>query len=173
MGRHFEHLEDGLKLVLFDSVDELRQELGQPTTRGLFDIESNTIFATPSTVAHEIGHYKDHLSGKMIDWSKLQDKQSQRSARIRNELVAVIYAWKKDPRVNNLHDWEKELLDLVYYELSQDSYDFDSLKFYEIQELADRLSSEDYEKRQRLEFLLCHYLEAFEPPKAYKKCGRS
>lgn len=154
---------DEPEIYLFESAKELSEYLGHACTHGMYDPQANRIYATWSSLPHEIAHYKDFQSGKM--------KSEEISDRLRNELVAVLYSWQKQSNPNNFLQHEKEFLEAFYYLLETDGLKldrpFEELSFKQIQSIADQLASHENPLVEKLVHLFGHYLDQAEVKTTY------
>jgi len=155
---------DAPQITLFDDQNELCQELGAVGSHGYFDPATNTIYATPQSLPHEIAHFKDFKSGRMLRPEEITDPEGRDRARIRNEIVAVLYAWKKNADVRILLKHEKLFLDWFHYVLEKGQIPFEdnfkSWRFQLIQDCSDWLVSADNTDFLRLAGFFHHYLES-------------
>lgn len=162
------------EIWLFESPAELRECLGHASSYGAYFPEENRIYALESSLAHEVAHFKDHKSGRMKNPRELPDPKSRRKARLRNEIVAILYSWQKTAQVENLKAHEKSFLEWFYFllenkKLTLPKDEFENLHFSELQEIAERLVTESSEWSIQLEVFFEHYLrlESTDPyPKA-------
>lgn len=150
-------------VYLYDTVEELRQELGYPFVSGLFDDEANVIHATRESLAHEIAHFKDKKSGRYLNWQELKSPEERRRAQIRNELVAILYSWKKMAEPQFFHAFEQEILELFYYQIDQGflperAGQLSDLTFSDIQDFAELWLQNSSANLAKLESCLSHYL---------------
>lgn len=149
---------DQPEIYLYESIEELRGALGYPHVHGLYEPSKNRIHATPISLAHELAHFKDHLSGNFKDPKNYQgEKRIQ--AHIRNESVAILFAWLKQAQLKNFLDYEKEFLDLAYYAANtlNPPKDINGFKFDEIQSFIDWLCLTEHSWYQRLRKIFEHY----------------
>lgn len=149
---------DQPEIYLYESIEELRNALGYPHVHGIYEPSKNRIHATPISLAHELAHFKDHLSGNFKDPENYQgEKRIQ--AHIRNEAVAVLFAWLKQAQPKNFLDYEKEFLDLAYYAANtlNPPKDINCFKFSEIQSFIDWLCLAEHSWHQRLRKIFEHY----------------
>lgn len=160
---------------LYDKASDLQAHWGYPAVNGFFDLATNTIHATRDSLAHEIAHFKDIQSGRFVDWQKTSlSLCDQTSAQIRNEVVAIVYAWRKNAEPEKFSKFEKELLELIYHILDTEHFPYDnrdlaSLKFSEIQDLADWISKPERGFRPKLEQIFGHYIQIGKTSQAYGK----
>lgn len=147
------------EIYVFDSQEELQAYLGYPQVHGLYDSKQNKIYATWDSLAHEIAHYKDQRSGRFRN-PDIYQKNEKTFAHIRNEAVAILYAWQKSANPDQYLSFEKEFLEIVYFALENEAHSFGELKtlrFSELQDLADWLCQEHHIWAGRLKHLFSHY----------------
>ena len=146
------------EIYLYESIEELRSVLGYPHVHGLYEPSKNRIHATPISLAHELAHFKDHLSGDFKDPENYQGEE-RIQAHIRNEAVAILYAWLKQAQTKNFLDYEKEFLDLAYFASSSltPPKDINLFKFSDIQKFIDWLCSPEHSWYPRLRKIFEHY----------------
>jgi hypothetical protein len=148
------HNGDEPEIRLFPTIADLRTHLGHAYTHGMYDPKTNTIYATWHSLPHELGHYKDFISGKMS-----YDPDGQ----LRNELLAVLFAWQKHPDLHSFLSHEKEFLEAFYYMLEREiikfEKEFQKAAFSEIQEIANDLSKPEHPLYKKTKNLFKHYLE--------------
>lgn len=175
MGRTIIHGQgDEPDIFLFDEVTELQKELGYPRVEGLYEAQKNVIYATRESLAHEIAHYKDLKSGRYIDWQSLSRTQDRQTAQIRNELVAILYAWKKSGKTRDFKDFEKEVIEFFYFQIEQSRIgphfeNLDEVSFSQIQDIAEEFAQPDFPGRDRLKQLLEHYIQLSESVMKYSR----
>ncbi|PIR23706.1 MAG: hypothetical protein COV44_01390 [Deltaproteobacteria bacterium CG11_big_fil_rev_8_21_14_0_20_45_16] len=158
---------DEPEIILFSSLSELTSYLGYPCTHGLFDAKQNKIYATKQSLAHEIAHFKDFKSRRMKSIGAMKTEEDKISAVLRNEMVAILYAWSRKPEPQDFLKHEKELLEAFYY--CKDNQIIEGLKkeledmsFKEIQALAETLSSPNFELYPKFKTLFHHYMDTAE-----------
>ena len=146
------------EIYLYESIEELRSVLGYPHVHGLYEPSKNRIHATPISLAHELAHFKDHLSGDFKDPENYQGEE-RIQAHIRNEAVAILYAWLKQAQTKNFLDYEKEFLYLAYFASSSltPPKDINLFKFSDIQKFIDWLCSPEHSWYPRLRKIFEHY----------------
>lgn len=144
------------EILLFENLEELQKELGHSVTHGLYDSQTNRIYATTASVAHELGHYKDRKSGRMILVNQNLSEDDREYAILRNELVAILYSWHKQAVVENFLPHEREVLELIFF--YHPDFDFSHIQFSEIQDLAEELLKTNSKAFGRLKHLFKHYL---------------
>jgi hypothetical protein len=152
-------------IKLYHDLDELQRETGQTVFHGIFDANKNMILATIDSVAHEIGHYKDFRSGKLINILEISDPMERVSARIRNEMVAIIFASSRAGDGGTSLEYEINFLSWLDYQRSHEKKfgphfdkEISSLKLNEIQELSDWLSAPTQSWFERLQIIFKSYL---------------
>ncbi|MBN8554192.1 MAG: hypothetical protein J0L93_02010 [Deltaproteobacteria bacterium] len=152
-------------IKLFQSLKELQTHTGETTFHGIFDANQNMILATIDSVAHEIGHYKDFRSGKLKNVSDIQDAQLRISARMRNEIVAILFASSRAGDGGTSIDYEIDFISWLDFQRSREknfgpssSKKLSDLKFNEIQELADWLSIPTQIWFKKLQLIFKNYL---------------
>jgi hypothetical protein len=150
------------EIYLFEDVVELQRELGFSGTHGAFDPAHKIIYATPQSLAHELAHYKDHLSGGYRSPHLLSQSDAKDRARLRNEIVAVLFSWQKMASPEFLLAHEKEFLTWFHFQLDKNKLsppkDFKEWKFKEIQNSAEDLTAENSEHWNKLKVIFAHYL---------------
>ncbi len=159
---------DEPRMRLFESLDELAGETGQNVSHGYFDATQNMIVATLDSCAHEVGHYRDWKSGRMA-FIKPEDSALIRAQkRMRNEIVAILFAYQKVPSHPGLLDYEKNFLEWFLFTLKRNTFEkfsrpeicrrpFDQWMLSDIQDMAEWLVREDHGWFERLEFIFRHY----------------
>lgn len=149
-------ISTGPKIYLYESLQELRDQLQYPYTHGLYEPEKNCIHATYDSLAHEIAHFKDYTSGA---WRNSPTE----TLPLRNELVAVLFAWKQHPKPSAFLKHEQEFLEWYFYMNESKKLPGDpslrSLSFKEIQKLADDITHSKTRSFQKPKKLFRHYLE--------------
>lgn len=128
---------------LYDTAEELFEATGQRTAEGYFDAKENVIVATIHSVAHEIGHYRDFESGRMVVITPSLNATERAQARLRNEIVATLFARSKTDSVEAFAQHEVDFL--AWFELERNRenlpfdylYDLGSWPFSRIQDFAD------------------------------------
>jgi hypothetical protein len=158
------------EIYLYETIDELRDHLGYPHVHGLYEPSKNRIHATPNSLAHEFAHFKDHATGAFRDPEQLEGEKKIQ-AFIRNEAVAILFAWLKQPRVENFLSFEKEFLDLAYFASKhvEPRIDINNIVFHEMQKYVDWLCQADHSWHPRLKKIFEHYWKETE---AYSKSLR-
>lgn len=156
--------QEGLpEIVLYDSLEELRKALGQPLTHGLYDKEQHRIHATAQSLAHEIAHFKDFKSGRLVSTESINDPAQRRRARIRNEMVAIIFAWIKTREVSVLPEHEKKFLEWLYLMIDSGRLTpeepLETMSFQSIQNFAERILNEAKDQERVLAQIFKHYLK--------------
>lgn len=151
-------------IKLFQTLEELQRETGQKVAHGFYDPTTNTILATIDSVAHEIGHYRDLKSGRIKNVTEIQDTAKRIEARIRNELVAILFASAKCGGGGAHFGYEVDFLVWLDFMRGQESFGPHSgthikdLKLSEIQDLADFLADQNQQWFSKLEYIFRHYL---------------
>ncbi len=159
---------DEPRMRLFESLDELSRETGQSVSHGYFDATNNMIVATLDSCAHEVGHYRDWKSGRM-KFVKADDLPLVKAqGRMRNEIVAIIFAHQKVPSHKGLLDYELGFIEWFLFMLKRNKFEtfmrpelcrrpIDQWMLSDIQDMAEWLVREDHEWFERLEFIFRHY----------------
>lgn len=149
---------------IFESLQELEQETGQSGYHGLFDANTNTILATADSVAHEIGHYLDFKSGLLKNVTEISDPTKKKEASLRNEIVAILFAYTKCGEGGTCLTYEARFLEWLAFTRKSKEFgpsaekNLSELTFKEIQELATWLVSSEHSWFERLEFFFKGYL---------------
>lgn len=155
--------EAGLpEIHLFESEKELQDYLGYAIPHGLYNSKEKLIYATPRSLAHEIGHYQDHMSGRMALVSPKIKGLAREQAILRNEIVATLYAWTRNPVPQHFFPHEKQFLEYVIFQIEAGSLRIrlESCKLREIQDVAEEIAHPDSKHfKQCLEFFR-HYLNS-------------
>ena len=160
MQHHPAH-QDCPEIFLFETSAELQAHLGIQNTHGLYETASKKIYATPESLAHEFAHFRDHESGRYQFPNHFKEPRLKDQARIRNEIVAVLFSWQKTANLKGLLSHEKDFLDWFHYQQDKTSgsndKDFKSWKFREIQDYAEWVSSSSH--FPKLRHIFSHYLD--------------
>lgn len=162
-------------IKLFQTVSELQKETGQRVFHGIYDSSTNTIMATIDSVAHEIGHYRDFKSGRLVNPADLSDPQRRIEARIRNEIVAILYASTKVGDAGTALEYEIEFLTWLEYMRKTSNFgphhhrNLSDLTLKEIQDIADFTSNAETPWFERLEYLFREYLSSEHEILTYNK----
>jgi len=148
---------------VFDNSDELQKATGHRVCHGYFDAKENLIVATADSVAHEIGHFKDFRSGRMKVVGEIDDPQERIEARLRNEIVAILFSYAKCGQGGATLKHEVKFLDWIRYLANREDHSLlqrkiESLKFSEIQDLAEWLTLSTQSWFDRLQFIFRSYL---------------
>ena len=151
-------------IKIFESLEELKAETGQSACHGFFDAKANTILATADSVAHEVGHFLDFKSGGLKDPSKEKDPQKKAAVALRNEIVAVVFAFAKCGEGGTSLNYEIRFMEWLHY--SRKSGDFgphpqknlSEFSFSEIQALANWLVQIEHAWFDRLSHFFRTYL---------------
>jgi len=161
--KHIPPRETEPEIFLFESLEDLREELGHSHTHGLYDSVKNRIYATWDSLPHEIAHFKDFRSGKLRTIRKITDPKEKVRTLLRNEMLAVLYAWQKLAKPSSFLSYEKEFLEAVYYFIENQSASnmksLDHFSFSELQEFADKLASPEHPLFEKFKVLFSHYLD--------------
>ncbi|TVQ79085.1 MAG: hypothetical protein EA369_05805 [Bradymonadales bacterium] len=151
------------EILLFDSVDEIRKELGFVGTHGVFDPNEFKIYATLQSLPHEIGHYKDFRSGRMRPPHLEGSVETKNLARLRNEMVATLYAWKKTADPTFLLPYEREFIEWVYFQIdrghSLHTHELKDWSFSDIQDFVEHFIANKPTELKKLRTLFAHYLD--------------
>ncbi len=158
-------LGDQPTIIVFDSPQELQAETGQSLCHGLFDPKKNTILATADSVAHEIGHYLDFKSGQFRIVSSHFSSEEKISARLRNEIVAILFAYAKVGEGGTSLSYEWQFVKwLMFMRANVNRFgphtdiSLNNLKLEQIQEIADWLTNHEHPWFARLKFFFGSYL---------------
>ena len=156
--------QDGLpEIYIFETIEELRIELGHTKTYGLYDHRQNRIYATMASLSHEVAHYRDFHSGQMPRPEILKDPAARRRAKIRNEAVAILFSWIKTREISRLPEHERRFLEWVYFMIDSGRVTpeepLESMKFSKLQSFADQLVNSAAEQEAVLCEFFSHYLE--------------
>ncbi len=153
-------------IQLCENQAELEALCGCKGLHGFFDPERNLIVSTADSLAHEIGHYRDYRSGKMKRASDISDPLERAEIRLRNEIVAVLFAYSKAGEGGVAQAYEFEFIrwceSLIQNEpaLKKFSKDLKKISFIEMQEIAEILANSSKNWFARLEFLFASYLQS-------------
>jgi len=155
--------QDGLpEIHLFEDSNELRQHLGHAYTHGMFDRENNRIYATPASLSHEIAHFRDYHSGLMPRAEAIKDPATRRRAKIRNEVVAILFSWIKTREIKRLPEHERRFLEWLYFMIDSNRLTpeepLENLNFSKLQQFAHRVVTECGDQEAVLSELFKHYL---------------
>ena len=147
---------------MYDSLDELRNELGQPLTHGLYDPALNCIHATKETLAHEIAHYRDLQSGRMPRPAQIENLNERRRARLRNEIVAILFSWIKTREIKHLAEHERRFLEWLYFLIDRGvatpQEPLETMSFEEMQNFATDLVDYSDQENAALDTIFRHYI---------------
>ncbi len=166
------------RLQLYESIQELRKDTGQKVSHGYFDAANNTVVATLYSVAHELGHFHDYRSGKMKVIASIKNKTEKSSARIRNEIVAILYARSKVKAKEHFLDYEQEFLDWFLFNRASKTFgphpefEIENLKIEKIQEISDWVVLKDRPWLEKLRHIFRHYLLDEQPSLTYHRSPR-
>jgi len=160
---------DEPRMKLYTNLEELEKDTGEKLTHGYFDPQANLIVATLDSCAHEVGHYHDFKSGRMLRVSAGDPPLARAQARIRNEIVAILYAAQKNPSSTKLLSYEYEFLNWFFFLLQRENLvgfsraeiaklEFSKWKISDLQDIGEWLTSPDHSWFERLEFIFRHYL---------------
>jgi len=154
---------DEPEIWLFERASDLREQLGHAQTHGMYDPKENRIYATWKSLPHEIAHFKDFKSGKMKKVSEIKNPEQKKEAQLRNEILAVIYAWQKKQDLDAFLTHEKEFLECLYYMIEKKLLEIDreleKLSFKELQNLAEKVATKENPLFEKIEALFAHYLD--------------
>lgn len=151
-------------IKVFDSLDELQSETGQRTCHGFFDARSNTIFATADSIAHEVGHFLDVKSGKFKDPDRLQSSIEKIEACLRNEIVAVLFAYTKCGEGGTSLIHEARFIEWLRFSRKAQAFgpspeaSLGDLDFKQIQELGTWISASEHPWFDRIKTFFKTYL---------------
>lgn len=139
----------------------MQAHLGIQNTHGLYETIGKRIYATPDSLAHEFAHFRDHQSGRYQFPKAAKEPKAKEQARIRNEIVAVLFSWQKTAKISSLLPHEKDFLDWFHYQHeraeTKNSKEFQAWKFQEIQNFAEWVvTSKHFSK---LRHIFAHYLD--------------
>lgn len=152
------------EIYLFETRAELEEHLKSKNISGAFSSSENRIYATKESLAHELAHYRDFQSGRMPKLHAESPEIEKTKALVRNEIVAVSFAWQKLGNPDTLLKHEKEFLELYYFLHDRRSLKnlrpIEEMSFDEIQNLADELSDEAHPYFEKTQYLFKHYLDA-------------
>lgn len=151
-------------IKLFQTIEELQRETGQKVFHGIYDPKSNTIMATIDSVAHEVGHYRDLRSGRLRNIQEISNQEKRIEARIRNEIVAILFASSKCGDAGTAIPYEIEFMTWLDYTRARSTHwphatkSLKDLKLNEMQDLADFVSDSHQPWFEKLEFIFREYL---------------
>jgi hypothetical protein len=154
-------------IKIFDDVSELQKHCGEKLTHGYFDPRQNVIIATVASVAHEIGHYRDFRSGRMKPFQEALSSEERARLRIRNEIVAILFAYQRVSDQYGLLPYEREFIEWIvfHWDRSKSFADWKQraphvaqLKFEQIQDLGDWLLKPEQDWGKRLRKIFHAYL---------------
>jgi hypothetical protein len=151
-------------IKLFQNVEELQRETGQRVFHGIFDPTTNTILATIDSVAHEVGHYRDLKSGRLRNISAITEPHKKMEARLRNEIVAILFASSKCGDAGTSLPYEIDFLSWLDFTRKQSAFgpaaelEMKDLKLNQIQDLADYIADSSQPWFEKLEYIFRQYL---------------
>ena len=151
-------------LQIFDTLTELRSTTGHQGYHGFFDPRQNTIIATADSLPHEIGHYRDFKSGRMANTSTLLDKKLRAEGRIRNEIVAILFAYSKVGEGGTALEYEYRLIQWIEFMRKDQCFgphtskDLKEFTLSEIQDFAEWVVMHEHPWYARLEYLFRAYI---------------
>lgn len=148
---------------LFSSLEEMKNETGRKFSHGTFDPTTNTILATLDSLAHEIGHYRDFRSGRLRNPSLMSNSQARIEARLRNEIVAILFASTKIGDAGTSLPYEIEFMTWLEFMRKKDfgphsGATLKDLQLSQIQDLAEFLADANSGWFEKLEYLFRDYL---------------
>lgn len=154
------------RIRIYENKEELERETGMKTVHGYFDPKENIIIATLDTVAHEVGHYLDFKHGGLKIAAQLKDPIERSQAKMRNEIVAILYAHKKLGGKGKYLPHEVDFLEWLYFMKSQKKdfgphaeIPYEKLSVSQIQEIANWVVLSEHEWFQKLEHIFRAYLQ--------------
>ncbi len=156
-------------IKIFDDLSELRKHCGEKLTHGYFDPQNNVIIATVASVAHEIGHYRDFKSGRMKTFQETEDSEERSRQRIRNEIVAILFAYQRVSDQYGLLPYEKDFIEWLVFHWDRSkafaewrtiASHVSQLRFEQIQDLGDWLLRPDQEWSKKLRKIFYVYLKS-------------
>jgi len=163
--REIEARADEPKIQICESLAELEQITGLRNIHGFFDAEKNLIVATSDSLAHEVAHFKDYRSGRMLFLSQISDPLQRVEAKLRNEIVAILFAYTKSGTGGASLSYEHQFMRWLEFirasetALPHGDTSLSNLKFSQIQDLAETLCQHHHAWFARLEILFGSYLK--------------
>lgn len=149
---------------IFNSQQEIEAETHIKLCHGFYDPSKNLILATADSVAHEIGHFRDIRSGKFKELCANQSRNDVIEAKMRNELVAILFSYSKCGIGGTTLEHEYKLMSWLLFQHQKNHLgDFNQKPIQEwtlteIQDASDWLVKHEHPWRERLEFLFKGYL---------------
>jgi len=169
---------DEPQMKLYRDLSELQAATGEQVTHGWFDPSTNTIVATLESSAHEIGHYMDFKSGRMALSSSTDSPLLRAQKRLRNEIVAILFAAQKISGQKHLLPYERDFLDWFEFMLKRNEFfdqtpmlPFGEWSLKQIQDFAEFSVKDEHPWFERLEYIFRHYLHDVHWPVTYKVRG--
>ncbi len=150
------------RIHVCESLAELEKLTGLKLCHGFFDPQKFEIYATADSIAHEVGHVKDISSGLYRSPAQEVDALGRATALLRNETVAILFAYSKMGigAANLPH--EVKLVDWLLFETKRKSFakdiQFESASMSAIQNFAQWLVEPEHAWRRHLEFIFRGYL---------------
>jgi len=148
---------------VFESLEEFHTETKQSVCHGFFDTKANMILATADSVAHEIGHYLDLKSGAFKNPDKETHPVKKIKACLRNEIVAILFAFTKCGDGGTSLSYELQFLQWLQFFRKAERFgpqpekEISDFGLKEIQNLADWLVKPDHPWFNRL----CHFFQTY------------
>jgi hypothetical protein len=155
-------------IKIFDNISELQKHCGEKLTHGYFDPRQNLIIATVASVAHEIGHYRDFKSGRMKLIPEELSSEERVRLRIRNEIVAILFAYQRVSDQYGLLPYEREMIEWIVFHWERSkpfakwrahAAHVSQLRFEEIQDLSDWLLQPEHNWGEKLRKIFYAYLK--------------
>lgn len=171
-------------LKLFSTYEEMSRVTGQKHSHGYFDPQTNTVVATLDSCAHEIGHFRDFKSGRMRMVDLQATPLARAQGRMRNEIVAILFAFQRVPSNPNLLPYEREFLEWFQFMLSRKRLEswmrpevvqkrLPDWSLSDLQDVAEFLIKEDSEWFEKLEYIFRHYLQDAHVTVTYRPKNRA
>lgn len=156
-------------IKICENPDEIQAIAGQRFCHGVYLPASNTIVATADSIAHEIAHFRDIQSGSFINTLAMNQTDDLRGAKMRNEIVAILFSFQKCgpggahlPREKKFIDWIKFNWKQIFEHYSTVSKPsktlLNELSFNELQSLSSWIVRDNQPWREQLEFYFRSYL---------------
>jgi hypothetical protein len=164
MARVIPPLKDEPTIKVFDTIQELTADTGYQGYHGIYDPKANMILATADSLPHEIGHYRDYRSGRMRIVSRIEDPLLRAEARLRNEIVAIMFAYAKVGEGGTSLEHEYRFLQWIEFMRKGKTFGphcakkFNQFTLGEMQDFAEWLVMHEHPWFSRLEYMFRSYL---------------
>ena len=150
------------RIHVCQNAEEMEKISGIKLCHGFFDPKKFEIYATADSIAHEVGHVKDISSGLFRSASTDLDSSQRATWLMRNEAVAIFFAFSKVGIGGANLPHEAHLINWIEFQTKKKSFeklcDLKNASFDEIQKFASWLTEPAHSWRKHLEFIFRAYL---------------